>query len=117
MKEVADEVNIHESTVSRAVKGKYVQTPFGTIEMRTFFSTSLSSMDFEQDISGIQAKKILAAAIKNENKQKPLSDQELVDLLKRENGLVLARRTVGKYREQLGIPSSTKRKRYDKNPT
>ena len=71
----------------------------------------------EQDISGIQAKKILATAIKNENKQKPLSDQELVDLLKRENGLVLARRTVGKYREQLGIPSSTKRKRYDKNPT
>ena len=117
MKEVADEVNIHESTVSRAVKGKYVQTPFGTIEMRTFFSTSLSSMDFVQDISGIQAKKILATAIKNENKQKPLSDQELVDLLKRENGLVLARRTVGKYREQLGIPSSTKRKRYDKNPT
>ena len=115
MKEVADEVNIHESTVSRAVKGKYVQTPFGTIEMRTFFSTSLSSMDFEKDISGIQAKKLLAAAIKNENKQKPLSDQELVDLLKREHGLVLARRTVGKYREQLGIPSSSKRKRYDKD--
>ncbi len=90
MKEVADELDIHESTVSRAVKGKYVQTPFGTIEMRIFFSTSLSSMDYEQDISGIQAKKFLAAAIKNENKQKPLSDQELVDLLKRENGLVLA---------------------------
>ncbi len=117
MKEVADELDIHESTVSRAVKGKYVQTPFGTIEMRTFFSTSLSSTDYEQDISGLQAKKLLAAAIKNENKQKPLSDQELVDLLKRENGLVLARRTVGKYREQLGIPSSSKRKRYDKHPT
>ena len=117
MKEVADELDIHESTVSRAVKGKYVQTPFGTIEMRTFFSTSLSSTDYEQDISGLQAKKLLAAAIKNENKQKPLSDQELVELLKRENGLVLARRTVGKYREQLGIPSSSKRKRYDKHPT
>lgn len=114
MKEVADELTIHESTVSRAVKGKYVQTPFGTIEMRAFFSTSLSSMDFEKDISGIQAKKLLSAAIKDENKQKPLSDQELVDLLKREHGLVLARRTVAKYREQLGIPSSSKRKRYDK---
>ena len=117
MKEVADELDIHESTVSRAVKEKYVQTPFGTIEMRTFFSTSLSSTDYEQDISGLQAKKLLATAIKNENKQKPLSDQELVELLKRENGLVLARRTVGKYREQLGIPSSSKRKRYDKHPT
>lgn len=115
MKEVAEEVDIHESTVSRAVKGKYVQTPFGTIEMRTFFSTSLSSMDYKDDISGIQAKKLLATAIKNENKQKPLSDQELVDLLKREHGLVLARRTVGKYREQLGIPSSSKRRRYDKD--
>lgn len=117
MKEVADELNIHESTVSRAVKGKYVQTPFGTIEMRTFFSTSLSSIDYDQDISGLQAKKLLASAIKNENKQKPLSDQELVEFLKREHGLVLARRTVGKYREQLGIPSSSKRKRYDKNPS
>ena len=82
MKEVADELDIHESTVSRAVKGKYVQTPFGTIEMRVFFSTALSSMDYEQDISGIQAKKFLAAAIKSENKQKPLSDQELVESFK-----------------------------------
>lgn len=113
MKEVADELDIHESTVSRAVKGKYVQTPFGTIEMRVFFSTALSSMDYEQDISGVQAKNFLAAAIKSENKQKPLSDQELVEFLKREHGLVLARRTVAKYREQLGIPSSSKRKRYD----
>jgi RNA polymerase sigma-54 factor len=113
MKEVADELNVHESTVSRAVKGKYVQTPFGTIEMRLFFSTSLSSMDYEQDISGVQAKNLLAAAIKSENKQKPFSDQELVEFLKQEHGIVLARRTVGKYREQLGIPSSSKRKRYD----
>ena len=71
----ANELDIHESTVSRAVKGKYVQTPFGTIEMRMFFSTSLSSTDYDQDISGIQAKKLLATAIHDENKQKPLSDQ------------------------------------------
>lgn len=113
MKEIADELGIHESTVSRAVKGKYVQTPFGTIEMRMFFSTSLSSTDFENDISGLQAKKLVAASIAKENKQRPLSDQELVELLKQEHGLVLARRTVAKYREQLGIPSSSKRKRYD----
>lgn len=113
MRDVADELEIHESTVSRAVKGKYVQTPFGTIDMRTFFSTSLSSTDYGKDISGLQAKNLLAAAIKTENKKKPLSDQDLVELLQKEHGLVLARRTVGKYREQLGIPSSSKRKRFD----
>ena len=113
MKEIADDLDVHESTVSRAVKGKYVQTPFGTIEMRLFFSTSLPSTDFENDISGLQAKKLVASSIDKENKQSPLSDQELVELLKQEYGLVLARRTVAKYREQLGIPSSSKRKRYD----
>ncbi|MCK1994399.1 RNA polymerase factor sigma-54 [Peribacillus muralis] len=113
MKEIADEIGIHESTVSRAVKGKYVQTPFGTIEMRIFFTTSLQSVGLEEDMSGMQAKKSLKAAIDGENKQKPLSDQDLVARLKEEHGIILARRTVAKYREQLGIPSSSKRKRYD----
>lgn len=113
MKEVADELGIHESTVSRAVKGKYVQTPFGTLEMRIFFTTSLQSVGQVEDMSGMQAKKNLQKAIQNENKQKPLSDQDLVKWLKEENGIILARRTVAKYREQLGIPSSSKRKRYD----
>lgn len=57
MKEVADEIGIHESTVSRAVKGKYVQTPFGTIEMRIFFTTSLQSVGLDEDMSGMQAKR------------------------------------------------------------
>ena len=113
MKEIADEIGIHESTVSRAVKGKYVQTPFGTLEMRIFFTTSLQSVGHVEDMSGMQAKKNLQAAIQNENKQKPLSDQDLVTWLKEEKGIILARRTVAKYREQLGIPSSSKRKRYD----
>lgn len=113
MKEIADEIGIHESTVSRAVKGKYVQTPFGTLEMRIFFTTSLQSVGHVEDMSGMQAKKYLQAAIQNENKQKPLSDQDLVTWLKEEKGIILARRTVAKYREQLGIPSSSKRKRYD----
>ncbi|WP_353616225.1 RNA polymerase factor sigma-54 [Bacillus sp. BA3] len=113
MKEIADELGIHESTVSRAVKGKYVQTPFGTIEMRIFFTTSLQSVGLDEDMSGMQAKKSLQAAINGENKQKPLSDQDLAERLKEEHGIILARRTVAKYREQLGIPSSSKRKRYD----
>lgn len=113
MKEIADDLGIHESTVSRAVKGKYVQTPFGTLEMRIFFTTSLQSVGQVEDMSGMQAKKNLQVAIQNENKQKPLSDQDLVSWLKEEKGIILARRTVAKYREQLGIPSSSKRKRYD----
>jgi RNA polymerase sigma-54 factor len=113
MKEVADELGIHESTVSRAVKGKYVQTPFGTIEMRIFFTTSLQSVGLDEDMSGMQAKKGRQAAINGENKQKPLSDQDLAERLKVKHGIILARRTVAKYREQLGIPSSSKRKRYD----
>ncbi|WP_234396988.1 RNA polymerase factor sigma-54 [Bacillus massiliglaciei] len=113
MKEVADELGIHESTVSRAVKGKYVQTQFGTIEMRNFFTVSLPSVNQEEDVSGQKAKKLLADFIQGEDKRKPLSDQELMKRLKNEHGLLLARRTVAKYREQLGIPSSTKRKRYD----
>lgn len=113
LKDVAEELGIHESTVSRAVKGKYVQTPFGTHEMRIFFSSSLSSAENDEDISGTKAKKILAQIIKEENKSKPYTDDQLVAILK-ERGLLLARRTVAKYREQLKIPSSTKRKRYDK---
>ena len=113
MREVADELGIHESTVSRAVKGKYVQTPFGTIEMRRFFTASLQSVDEEEDRSGMQAKKSLKAAIDGEDKCKPLSDQDLVERLKNEHGIILARRTVAKYREQMGIPASSKRKRYD----
>ncbi|OIK09110.1 RNA polymerase sigma-54 factor [Bacillus sp. MUM 13] len=112
MKEISDELHIHESTVSRAVKDKYVQTPFGTFEMKTFFTSSLQSANSE-DMSGQQAKIGLKRIIANESKLKPLSDLELAELLKDECGILLSRRTVAKYREQLGIPSSSKRKRFE----
>jgi len=112
MKEIADELAIHESTVSRAVKEKYVQTPFGTFEMREFFSSSLQST-MDEAISGVNAKNALKTMISKENKQKPLSDQELAERLRAEQGIVLSRRTVAKYRDQLGLPSSSKRKRYE----
>lgn len=113
MKEAADELDIHESTVSRTVNGKYVQTPFGTFEMRIFFTVSLASVEREDEISAHNVKRWIADQIGRENKKRPLSDQELVEVLKHEHGLMIARRTVAKYREQLGFASSSKRKRYD----
>lgn len=111
MKEIADELNIHESTVSRTVKEKYVQAPFGTVEMREFFSASLQSLTNE-DVSAKEVKNAILVLIQNENKKKPLSDQDIADTLREESSIILSRRTVAKYRDQLQIPSSSKRKRF-----
>ena len=112
MKEIADELDIHESTVSRAVREKYAQTSFGTFELRSFFSSTIKTMS-DENTSSKQVKTIISRLIAQENKQKPLSDQELVHILKEQEGMVISRRTIAKYRDQLGIPSSSKRKRYD----
>jgi RNA polymerase sigma-54 factor len=111
MKEISDEIGIHESTVSRAVREKYAQTPFGTVELRSFFSSTIKTTSSE-DASAVQVKKEIADLIQKEKKTKPLSDQELVHLLEKNNGLIVSRRTIAKYRDQLGIPSSSKRKRF-----
>ncbi len=112
MKEISDELGIHESTVSRAVREKYVQTPFGTVELKSFFTNAIESVS-EESLSSSKVKLAMEKLFKGENKQKPLSDQDIAGLLKDEEGIVISRRTVAKYREQLGIPSSSKRKRYD----
>lgn len=113
MREVAEELGIHESTVSRAVKNKYVQTPFGTVELRRFFSSAVSSVYMDEDAaSSVKVKMFIKQLIEQENKQQPLSDQKLADLLHEQYGVVISRRTVAKYREQLHIPSSAKRKQY-----
>lgn len=112
MKEVAVELEIHESTVSRAVKEKYVQTPIGTFPLKSFFTSTIQTTANE-NTSSSQVKNIIASLIENENKQSPLSDQEIVERLKTSEGMVISRRTVAKYRDQLGIPSSSKRKRFD----
>ncbi|MCQ6275684.1 RNA polymerase factor sigma-54 [Bacillus sp. V3B] len=111
MKEVSEELGIHESTVSRAVREKYAQTPFGTIELKSFFSSTIKTISNE-DTSAIQVKKEISLLIEKEDKLKPLSDQELVALLKANNGIVVSRRTIAKYRDQLGILASSKRKRF-----
>lgn len=113
MKEVAAELDIHESTVSRAVREKYVQTPIGTFGLKTFFTSTIQTVSDDENTSSTQVKKKIASLIEKENKQKPLSDQEIVEQLKTDEGMVVSRRTIAKYRDQLGIPSSSKRKRFD----
>ncbi|MDR7079971.1 RNA polymerase sigma-54 factor [Neobacillus niacini] len=112
MKEVANELEIHESTVSRAVKEKYVQTPIGTFSLKSFFTSTIQTVSNESTSSS-QVKNAISSMIETENKQRPFSDQEIVEILKTKQGIVVSRRTVAKYRDQLGIASSSKRKRFD----
>jgi len=112
MKEIAGELDIHESTVSRAVREKYVQTPIGTYPLKTFFTSTIQTLTDEESTSSTQVKNEIHSLVAQENKQKPLSDQDMVEQLKLQKGILVSRRTVAKYREQLGIPSSSKRKRF-----
>ncbi|MCM3729393.1 RNA polymerase factor sigma-54 [Neobacillus cucumis] len=112
MKEIAGELDIHESTVSRAVREKYVQTPIGTYPLKTFFTSTIQTLTDEESTSSTQVKNEIHSLVSQENKQKPLSDQDVVEQLKLQKGIIVSRRTVAKYREQLGIPSSSKRKRF-----
>tara|TARA_Y100000589_G_scaffold167882_2_gene159767 strand:+ start:7298 stop:8725 length:1428 start_codon:yes stop_codon:yes gene_type:complete len=108
--DVAVRVDRHEATVSRVINGKYAETPAGVFELKYFFTGGLRSDDGEM-ISTLRIKEIIEQAIAEENPKKPLSDQVLSDLLKA-RGIDVARRTVTKYREMLGIQSSSKRKKY-----
>lgn len=111
LKEIADEVEVHESTVSRAINQKYVQTPLGTFELKYFFSNGLLTSGGEST-SSENVKKRIQDVIDEEEKGKPLSDQKIAEILK-EEGIKISRRTVAKYRDELGILSSSQRKRYE----
>lgn len=111
MKDVADAIGVHESTVSRAVANKYVQLPNGIMALRRFFSANLAKSGSGEDFAAVQAKTAIEELIKGEDPHRPLSDQKLCELLKGRQ-MDISRRTVMKYREQLGYPSSVKRKRY-----
>lgn len=108
LKDIAEKVNMDISTISRVANSKYVQSPYGTFLLKTFFSESLST-DSGEEVSTREVKKILEDAIEAENKKKPLTDEKLAALLK-EKGYNIARRTVAKYREQLNIPVARMRK-------
>lgn len=111
MKDVADTIGVHESTVSRAVANKYAELPTGVIALRSFFTARSARTDTGEDVAAAKAKSAIERFIKGEDPKKPLSDQKLCTLLKAE-GIALSRRTVMKYREQLGYDPSVKRKRY-----
>ncbi|MFC4800007.1 RNA polymerase factor sigma-54 [Neobacillus sp. GCM10023253] len=113
MKEIASELDVHESTVSRAVREKYVQTPIGTFPLKSFFSSTIQTVSEEESTSSTQVKNAISKLIEKENKEKPLSDQDIAEQLKVLEGIVVSRRTIAKYRDQLGIPSSSKRKRFN----
>jgi len=109
LQQVARQIDMHESTVSRVCSGKYVQTPRGVFELKFFFSSGLETEDGE-DISARTAKDIIKTLIDEEDKKEPLSDQRIAELL-HEKGLKIARRTVAKYREQLNILPARFRRR------
>ncbi|RMG81254.1 MAG: RNA polymerase sigma-54 factor [Bacteroidetes bacterium] len=108
LKDIADITGLDISTVSRVANSKFVQTEFGTMRLKDFFSESLQTQDGEE-VSTLEVKKILTDIINNEDKRKPLSDEKLKNIL-REKGYNIARRTVAKYREQLNIPVARLRK-------
>jgi RNA polymerase sigma-54 factor len=108
LRDVANDIGMHESTVSRVVTNKYMHTPQGVFEMKYFFHSGISS-SYGESVSSVTIKQRIKKIIESEDPKKPLSDSKIVSILQRE-GLVLARRTIAKYREELKIPTSNQRK-------
>jgi RNA polymerase sigma-54 factor len=108
LRDVANDIGMHESTVSRVVNNKYMHTPQGVFEMKYFFHSGISS-SFGENVSSVTIKQRIKKIIEAEDAKKPLSDSKIVSILQKE-GLMLARRTIAKYREELKIPTSNQRK-------
>ncbi len=109
MEEIADEVGVHPATISRVVRYKYVQTPFGSYPLRHFFGGGLST-DNGEDIATNQVKRIIRGIMDEEDTAKPFADQKITEILN-DSGIQIARRTVAKYREEMGIPTARMRKK------
>ena len=109
LKDIADEVGLDVSTISRVANSKYVETPYGTKLIKEFFSEAMKN-DQGEDVSTIEIKRILKTLVENEDKLKPLTDDQLADALK-EKGFPIARRTIAKYRETLEIPVARMRRK------
>ena len=110
LKNIADEIEVHESTVSRAISGKYAQTPKGIFDIKYFFKSGVET-SFGEEISSESIKKRIRSIICEEDATKPHSDQAIADKLKKE-GYKISRRTVAKYRDEMDIPASSRRRRY-----
>jgi RNA polymerase sigma-54 factor len=114
LRDVAIDIGMHESTVSRVVSNKYIHTPQGVFEMRYFFHSGIASTGGEH-VSSVTIKQRIRKIVEEENPKRPLSDSKIVKILEDE-GLVLARRTIAKYREELRIPPSNQRKNLYSSP-
>lgn len=115
MSDIAEKIQLHTSTISRGIKGKYVQSPQGTMLIKSLFSASVSSKNVESkegDMTAVQIKQVLKELIDAEDKAKPYSDQKLVMLLN-EKEITISRRTVAKYREEMGIKGTFERKQHE----
>lgn len=110
LKEVAEDIDMHISTISRTTNGKHLQTPKGLFELKYFFTSRLAGS--KKDSSSTSIKSLIRDLIDKEDPRKPYSDQKIADLLK-EKEIKISRRTVAKYRGEMEIPSSTRRRRYD----
>ena len=108
LRDVANDIGMHESTVSRVVSNKYMHTPQGVFEMKYFFHSGVRSLSGDS-VSSITIKQRIRKLVEEEDGQRPLSDSKIVTLL-REEGVILARRTIAKYREECRIPTSSRRK-------
>ncbi len=108
LRNVADDIGMHESTVSRVVNNKYMHTPQGVLEMKYFFHSGISSA-YGESVSSVAIKQRIRKIIEEEDSRKPLSDSRIVRLLQ-DDGLILARRTIAKYREEMKIPTSSQRR-------
>ncbi len=108
LRDVAEDIGMHESTVSRVVSNKYIHTPRGVLPMKYFFHSGIDR-EYGEEISSLTVKRKIQHMIEDEDPKNPLSDSELMRMLNRE-GIQIARRTVAKYRDELNIPSSTERK-------
>lgn len=109
LRDVAEDIQMHESTISRVMNNKYMYTPFGVLELKYFLNSGIQSIDGVDKVASLSVKERLKEIIRTEDKSKPFSDQEIANILKRSN-IDIARRTVAKYREVLGILPSNQRK-------
>jgi len=108
LRDVANDIGMHESTVSRVVNNKYMHTPQGVYEMKYFFHSGINS-SFGESVSSVTIKQRIKKIVEGEDPKRPLSDSKIMNMLQKE-GLALARRTIAKYREELRIPTSNQRK-------
>jgi RNA polymerase sigma-54 factor len=112
LKQVAEDIGLHESTISRVTANKYMYCPQGILELKYFFNTGIQRADQSEDeLSSVTVREMIRQMVIEEDPQHPLKDQEIAARLKR-NNIMIARRTVAKYRSEVNIPSASQRKRF-----